>query len=136
MPHAIAQALVVATTLVPLAAVAAAEPPPITEATAVWTDEGKVELSVTYDGGACDEPGDPRVEAGPTTTDAVFIPTTETAEVCTMQIVPVTYEGVIPVEPDTRTLAITVLDFKGQPKATGSVDIETGTEIEEGESSE
>src|SRR5690606_12525280 len=101
-----------------------AEPQPLTSAAASWTADGKVELKVTYQGGACEEPGEAQVEAADTTTDVVVIPTTSTAEVCTMQIVPVEYSGVIAVEPWTTTLAITVLDPDGQLQASGSVDID------------
>lgn len=116
-------ALALAVAAVPFAAVAAAEPPPVTDATATWIESTHVRLTVTYEGSACETPGEARVEAGPDRTDVVVIPTTETAEMCTMQIVPVTYEGIIAVEPDTTTLAITVLDANGQPKATGSATI-------------
>ena len=57
------------------------------------------------------------------TTDAVTIPTESTSDVCTMQIVPVEFTGLIPVEPLTEMLAITVLAPDGQAKATGSVTI-------------
>lgn len=111
--------------VLPIAAVAAAPPPPVTAASAVWTDEGHVELAVTWDGGACEQPGEAEVTAGPDQTDVVTIPTVETAEVCTMQIVEVEYSGVIAVEPSTTTLSVTVLDAEGQPKAAGTVEIET-----------
>ena len=101
----------------------AMQPPPLTAATAVWTEDGKVELSVTYEGSACEEPGEAAVVAGPDTTDVVTIPTSATSEVCTLQIVPVAYAGVIAVQPSTRTLPITILDFDGQPKATGTATI-------------
>ena len=105
------------------AAVMAEEPPPLTGASATWTSEEKVELSVTYDGGACEEPGVAMVEAADVTIDIVVIPTYSTAEVCTMQIVPVTYEGVIAVEPLTERLSVLVLDPQGRPVAAGTVDI-------------
>jgi hypothetical protein len=107
----------------PVVAVAAAPPPPVTEAHAVWTEEGHVQLDVTWDGGACEEPGEPAVEAGSDGTNTVVVPTVETAEVCTLQIVPVTFSGLIAVEPTAETLSIMVLAPDGQPKATGSVEI-------------
>ncbi|HHY48173.1 MAG TPA: hypothetical protein GYA10_00250 [Alphaproteobacteria bacterium] len=117
--------LLAAFAVLPLAAIipARAEPQPITGAEAIWTADGKVELKVTYQGGACEEPGEAKVEAADTTTDVVVIPTRSTAEICTMQIVPVEYSGVIAVEPWTTTLAITVLAPDGQLKASGSVAI-------------
>ena len=99
------------------------EPPALTSATATWTAENKVALSVTYDGGACEETGVARVESADVLTDIVVIPTYATAEVCTMQIVPVTFEGVIAVEPLTERLSILVLGPEGRTVAAGAVDI-------------
>jgi hypothetical protein len=115
--------ILLAAILLATATVAAEPPPPITEGTATRTTEGTVDLSVTWQGGACEEPGEAEVTAGDETTDEVTIPTATTAEICTMQIVPVTYEGIIAVEPLTTTLAITVLSPDGQPSATGSIEI-------------
>jgi hypothetical protein len=115
--------LAFAAVLAPLGAVAA-EPAPLTAVSAAWVEDGKVELRLTFDGGACEATGPAEVAAGDETTDEVTIPTVTTAEVCTMQIVPVEYSGVIAVEPATTTLAIMVLDPDGQPKAAGSVEIE------------
>lgn len=117
---------VAAAAVLATSAAMAAEPPPFTKATATWAAEGHVELSVTWDGGACEKPGEVTVEAteADETTDLVTIPTVSTAEVCTMQIVPVEFTGLIPVEPFTTTLAITVLAPDGQVKVGGSVTIE------------
>jgi hypothetical protein len=114
--------LAVLAVLVPLSATAA-EPAPLTSATATWTEDGKVDLAVTFDGSACEAPGEAEVSAGDDITDEVMIPTVSTAEVCTMQIVPVEFTGTIAVEPLTTTLAIAVLDQEGQIKASGSVEI-------------
>jgi hypothetical protein len=108
--------------------VAAAAPEMITNGNARWTTDGKVELSFTYQGGACEMPGEASVAAGDATdsSDEVTVPTVSTAEVCTMQIVPVEFSGIIPVEPTTRRLVITVLAPDGTPKAAGSIVIEKG----------
>ena len=111
---------------IPLSATAAAQPAPLTAATATWTTDGKVELAVTFDGSACETPGEARVASGDDITDEVTIPTVSTAEVCTMQIVPVEFTGTIAVEPLTTTLAIAILDTEGQIKAAGSVEISKG----------
>jgi hypothetical protein len=104
----------------------AAEPAPLTSASAVWAGDGHVELTVSWSGGACEEPGEPTVEAteADETTDAVLIPTIATADVCTLQLVQVEFSGLVPVEPLTETLAVTVLAPDGQPTASGSVAIE------------
>jgi hypothetical protein len=109
--------------LIPLSATAAAQPAPLTSATATWTEDGKVILVVTFEGSACEAAGEPHVSAGDDLTDEVTIPTVATAEVCTMQIVPVEFTGTIAVEPLTTRLAIAVLDTEGQIKAAGSVEI-------------
>ena len=116
--------IALAAVTMPIAAVAAAPPPPITGATAVWAEEGHVQLSVTWEGSACEQPGTAEVTSGQQDVDEVMIPTVETAEVCTMQIVEVAYSDLIAVEPTTTTLAVTILDPAGQPRATGSVQIE------------
>jgi hypothetical protein len=104
----------------------AAAPEPITEGSATWTADGKVDIKVTWQDGACVAPGDVTVEAGDETIDEVTIPTASTAEVCTMQIVPVTFEGTIAVEKLTETLSVMVLAPDGQPVASGSIEISRG----------
>ena len=113
-----------AAVLLAVPAALAAEPRPLTSVTAVWADGGGVQLDVAWQGGACEEPGDPEVVAADVTTNEVTIPTISTAEVCTMQMVEVTYSGLIPVEPQTTRLAITVLDPEGRPQAAGMVTID------------
>ena len=111
---------------IPMSATAAAQSAPLTSATATWTADGKVQLAVTFEGSACETPGEAHVASGDDITDEVTIPTVSTAEVCTMQIVPVEFTGTIAVEPLTTTLAIAVLDTDGQIKASGSVEIAKG----------
>jgi hypothetical protein len=103
-----------------------AAPEPITEGTATWTADGKVDIKVTWQSGACIEPREATVEAGDETTDELTIPTVATSEVCTMQIVPLTYEGTIAVEKLTETLSVMVLAPDGQPIASGSIEIGRG----------
>ena len=107
----------------PIAVAAAAPPPPVTEATAVWTGNGSVQLDVVWEGGACEVPGEPEVTAGAQQTDLVTIPTSATGEVCTMQIVPVEFSGIIAVEPGTESISILVLGPDGEAKASGSAEI-------------
>jgi hypothetical protein len=116
--------LALAAALLAPAGAFADEPAPLTAVSATWVEDEKVELKVTFDGGACDAAGPAEVAAGNETTDEVTIPTVTTAEICTMQIVPVEYSGIIAVEPSTTTLAIMVLDPEGKPRAAGSVEIE------------
>jgi len=109
-----------------VSAAAATEPPPLSSVSAIWVEDGQVELTLAYEGGACEEPQRAQVTASEIFgTDTVTIPTVETAEVCTMQIVQVEFSGTIPVEPTTDTLSVIVLDPDGQPKAAGQVEIAT-----------
>ncbi|HQZ13377.1 MAG TPA: hypothetical protein PK286_10890 [Devosia sp.] len=104
----------------------AAEPPALTSASAKRVAEGHVELKVSWQGGACEKPGKAVVDAteADEVTDAVTIPTVATSEICTMQIVTVEFSGLVPVEPFTTTLAISVLAPNGQIQAGGQVTIE------------
>lgn len=106
-------------------------PPGLVSAEAHWTENGQVALEVVFEGSACQQPGEAQVDAADSELDHVTIPTTSTAEVCTMQLVQVTYEGSIAVEPRTRTLEITVLDPEGRPQAAGSVVLDGPTPAED-----
>jgi hypothetical protein len=104
--------------------VLAAEPAQVTSITAKQQADGKVQLDVIYEGSACEQAGEAAVESATEDTVSVTIPATKTAEVCTMQIVPVEFSGIIPVEPATTTIAVTVLNSDGQSIAVGSASLE------------
>ena len=105
---------------------AAVEPHPLLEASAVWTDEGKVDLRVTYEGGACEETDGVDVEAGNSFTDVVLIHTVQLDGPCTMNIVHITFEEAIAVQPSTERLAVNVLGENGRVRFSGIVEIGAG----------
>ena len=110
----------------PLSATAAAQPAPLTAATATWTTDGKVELAVTFEGSACETPGEARVASGDDITDEVTIPTVSTAEVCTMQIVPVSTEQVIEAPEPVIDLDVSALDPENNRVAHGVIEATEG----------
>jgi hypothetical protein len=90
------------------------------------TGETTAILRIVYDGGACET----TAETEPTVTldgalATVSVPTTATAEVCTMQIVPNTVEKPIAIAADTAELDVTVLATNGQPQARHSTPVLT-----------
>lgn len=105
--------------------VVGAEPEPLVSGSAVWTEDGKVELKVSWMGGACEKAGEPTVEAadGDQITDIVVIPTASTGEVCTLQMVTQELAWIVPVEPTTERVSVMVLAPDGQPRAGGTVEV-------------
>jgi hypothetical protein len=102
---------------------------PLTSSSAVRQANGQVALSLTYDGSACEKTGEAEVFADGIVYDEVVIPTTRTAETCTLQITPVTYAGTIAVEPRTEGLEVMVLDPDGGLKAAGQVAVTSGSAV-------
>lgn len=96
---------------------------PLDELKACRLDAATVSLAFIYDGGACDKTGDAKVDGIEGDTAMVTVPSTKTAEICTMQIVKVNFAGTVPV-PDTVTrLDVQVLRPEGGAIAAGDVDI-------------
>lgn len=92
-------------------------------------DPGTVALRFTFEGGACQEPGEATLEDAGGGIGNVTVPTEDTAETCTMQIVPVQYAGELAAGEDYTTFDITVLDPEGGVQALGSAGIvEAGLE--------
>jgi hypothetical protein len=95
---------------------------PLDNLSACRLDEARIALSFTFEGGACQEPGEasllPNGSIG-----SVTVPTENVGEVCTMQIVPVGFEGVADAGDEIVSLDITVLSPEGEPQALGSTDI-------------
>lgn len=82
---------------------------PLSELKACRLDAATVSLAFIYDGGACEQTGEPVAEIIEGSIATVTVPTVSTAEVCTMQVVKVNFAGIVPV-PD----AITKLDVQVQ----------------------
>jgi hypothetical protein len=101
---------------------------PLDALSACRLDDGRVALRFTFEGGACQEPGEASLLPGEGGIGNVTVPTENVGEVCTLQIVQVAFEGVVEAAPEIITLDITVLNPEGQPQALGSTDIEDGDE--------
>lgn len=105
-------------------AVLAQEVASFTALSACRVDAGHVLVRATFDGGAC-QAVEPAQSAEPRgTIMAVAIPTVSTAEVCTMQIVPVEVEQVVEAHDDIAHLDVTVLDPQNNDQAHGVVEID------------
>jgi len=96
---------------------------PLSELKACRIDATSVSLAFIYDGGACEQTGEANAALVEGNTATVSIPTTATAEVCTMQVVKVNFAGIVPV-PDTVTrLDVQVLSPGGDVVAASDTDI-------------
>ncbi|HEV7346300.1 MAG TPA: hypothetical protein VGN60_11790 [Devosia sp.] len=98
--------------------------PGFSQLTACRVDTERVLLNAFFDGGACQavEPVDIGERAG--TTLAVAIPTSSTAEVCTMQIVPVETMQVLEVPRAVTSLDVSALDPHGNQIAHGITEVD------------
>jgi len=103
-------------------AVAPADLQPFTAASATRAGDG-VQLQLTFDGGACQSVDAPQAGTVTGGTLAVTIPTHATAEICTMQIVPIAVDVTVPASAEVTALQVIVLGTDGQPQFGGSVDV-------------
>lgn len=100
---------------------------PLSGLAACRLDGDSVALRFTYEGGTCEEPGEPAVEGS-----AVTVPTLRTAEICTTQIVPVEFSGTIAMDEAQTVVDVAVLTPDGAPWASGSTEIQaSGSDCEE-----
>lgn len=92
-------------------------------------DSDTVALRFTFEGSACQQPGEAELEDAGGGIGNVTVPTEDTAEVCTMQIVPVQFAGELAAGEDYTTFDIAVLNPEGEVQALGSAGIvEAGLE--------
>lgn len=87
-------------------------------------DENRVLLQATFDGSACQrvEPAGLAEPRG--TIVAVTIPTSRTAEICTMQLVPLETEQVIDAPEPVFELDVTAIDPDNNPIAHGLIELD------------
>ena len=95
---------------------------PFTEASATRAGDD-VQLKLTFEGGACQSVDAPQPGAITDDALAVAIPTHATAEMCTMQIVPIAIDVAVPAPTEVTALQVTVLGTDGQPQFGGRIDI-------------
>ena len=97
-------------------------------------DAERVVLAFTFEGGACQQPGEATIEPTEGGVGNVTVPTETVGDVCTMQIVPVEFSGTLAAADEITALDITVLSPEGGPHALGSTEILTsGPECKEPE---
>ncbi|HWU19274.1 MAG TPA: hypothetical protein VN155_16460 [Devosia sp.] len=99
------------------------EGPAFSEYSATRLSADQVQLKLTFEGGACqavDEPVLGEVSGG---TLPVAIPTHNTSEMCTMQIVPVPVDVTIAAGSDVTALDVTVQGPDGQAQHTGTIEV-------------
>jgi hypothetical protein len=132
MPRSKTRAIVLAAaTLLGLSG-ASAQPGQLDNVAACRLDPQTVHLRFTFEGGACQQPGEAIVEDAGGGIGNVTVPTEDTAEICTMQIVPVEFAGELPADMEYTTFDITVLATDGERvQALGSAGIiDDGPECE------
>jgi len=96
---------------------------PLDELKACRLDPATVSLAFIYDGGACQQTGEANAELIEGDTATVTVPTTNTAEVCTMQVVKVNFAGIVPVPEAVTKLDVQVLSPEGEVVAASEGDI-------------
>lgn len=123
MPRSKSRALILAAATLIGVSGASAQPGQLDHVTACRLDPQTVHLRFTFEGGACQQPGQAIVEDAGGGIGNVTVPTEETAEVCTMQIVPVEYAGELPADRTYTAFDIVVLSTNGDVQALGSAGI-------------
>ena len=122
-----------ATTATPLATLAAAlvlsapalasAPASFTTLDACRTGPQEVILSYGFEGGACQKVGEPSMSEPKDGLVTVTMPTSDTSEVCTMQIVPVEGTAVLGLDETATELEVTVLYPDGREMVFGMTEI-------------
>jgi hypothetical protein len=105
-------------------AVLAQEAASFTALSACRVDEEHVLVRATFDGGACQTVGPAQMSEPRGTIVAVHFPTISTADMCTMQIVPIDIVQVIEASIVIADLAVSVSDPQNNPIAEGQVEVE------------
>jgi hypothetical protein len=105
-------------------AVLAQEAASFSALSACRVDEAHVLVQATFDGGACQAVEAAQLSEPRGTIVAVHFPTVSTAEMCTMQIVPVDITQVIEASSDIANLAVSVGDPQNNLLAAGEVEID------------
>lgn len=93
---------------------------PLDDISACRLDAARIVLRFTFEGGACQEPGAATLESGEGGVGVVSVPTEKVGDVCTLQIAPVAFAGVLDADSSITTLDITVLDPDGGRLGLGS----------------
>lgn len=122
------RALTIALALIALPGFALAQDlAPLNELKACRIDPATVSLAFIFDGGACEQTGEAKAEILEGDTATVTVPTTATAEVCTMQVVKVNFAGLVPVPDTIKKLDVQVLSPGGDVVAASDTAIAPNT---------
>jgi hypothetical protein len=133
MPKPILRCLAVAAAALFATTAAAQSTRPLDHLEACRLDADRIALSFTFEGGACQAPGEASLLPANGGVADVVVPTFETSEICAMQIVQVPFSGVLDADSDIITLDIAVHDPEGRVQALGSTDIAPPDDCEEPE---
>jgi hypothetical protein len=118
------RALTIALALIALPSFALAQDlAPLSELKACRIDPATVSLAFIFDGGACEQTGEAKAEILEGDTATITVPTTASAEVCTMQVVKVNFAGLVPVPDTVKKLDVQVLSPGGDVVAASDTDI-------------
>ena len=96
---------------------------PLTDLRACRVDQELVAMSFSYDGGACEETGNPSVDLVESGTATVTVPIVPTADVCTMQSMKVESASAVGVVEEVTALEVQLVSPGGEVQAAGEVDI-------------
>ncbi|SFZ80912.1 hypothetical protein SAMN02983003_0204 [Devosia enhydra] len=95
----------------------------LSDLSACRLDAERVAVSLTFEGGACQETGEMTVGQDEMGAYDISLATVSTAEVCTMQIVPITWSGAVAVPEGPESLAVAVLNPDESVQAMGETAI-------------
>ncbi|GLQ10044.1 hypothetical protein GCM10007913_19760 [Devosia yakushimensis] len=99
------------------------EGPAFSEYSATRLSGDQVQLTLTFEGGACQAVDEPVLGEVSGDTLAVSIPTHDTSEMCTMQIVQIPVDVTISADSAVSVLDVTVLAPNGEPQVSGPISI-------------
>lgn len=101
----------------------ASAPASFTTLDACRTSPQQVTLGYSFEGGACQTVGEPAISEPKDGLVTVTMPTNESADVCTMQIVPVEGTAVLGLDETATELEVTVLYPDGREMVFGMTEI-------------
>lgn len=99
------------------------EGPAFIDSSATRINGDRVQLKLTFEGGACQAVDDPVLGTVSAGSLALTIPTHDTSEMCTMQIVQIPVDVTIAAGADVTGLDVTIAAPSGQAQHTGTVKV-------------
>lgn len=99
------------------------EGPAFIDSSATRLNADQVQLKLTFEGGACQAVDEPVLGAVSAGSLAVTIPTHDTAEMCTMQIVQIPVDVTIAAGADVTALDVTIQAPSGARQTGGTIEV-------------